>query len=173
MVMSAPGGSDIVGRGRRSVVGTWLALPLFLVFSMLAATSGVLWGVDEWYFRINRPSWTPPGWLFGPVWTTLYVMIGVSAWRVWRVGGFRRDRIALGLFLVQWVLNFAWTGLFFGLRRPDIALAEIIVLLAFIAATAWRFRRHDLTACLLLVPYFLWVSFATVLNGAFWWLNRG
>ena len=90
---------------------------------MLAATSGVLWGVDEWYFRIHRPSWTPPGWLFGPVWTTLHVMIGVSAWRVWRVGGFRRDRTGLGLLLVQWVLNFAWTGLFFGLRRPDIALA--------------------------------------------------
>jgi benzodiazapine receptor len=151
----------------------WVALPLFIACSMLAATSGVFWGVDEWYFRINRPPWTPPGWLFGPVWTTLYVMIGVSAWRVWRVGGFRRDRTALGLLLVQWALNFAWTGLFFGLRRPDIALAEIIVLLVFIAATAWRFRRHDLAACLLLVPYLLWVSFATVLNGAFWWLNRG
>jgi benzodiazapine receptor len=156
-----------------SAATKWWFLPAWILFSLAAATSGALWPVDDWYFRINRPSWTPPGWLFGPVWTTLYVMIGVAAWRVWRTGGFARDRVALALFLVQWAFNFAWTGIFFGLRRPDLALVEIVILLALIAATGGRFRRHDLAASLLLVPYFLWVSFATALNGAFWWLNRG
>jgi len=151
----------------------WLLLPLFLLFSLAAATSGALWPVDEWYFRIERPSWTPPGWLFGPVWTTLYLMIGTSAWRVWRSGGFRRDPTALVLFLVQWALNFAWTGIFFGARRPDLALVEIVVLAAAIVATIVRFGRHDRIAAWLLVPYLGWVLFATALNAAFWWLNRG
>lgn len=151
----------------------WLFLPLFLIFSMAAGASGAIWPVDEWYFRINRPTWTPPGWVFGPVWTALYLMIGTSAWRVWRKGGFARDRPALVLFLVQWTFNFAWTGLFFGLRQPAVALVEIVLLAILIAATAVRFLRHDLIAAALLVPYFLWVSFATALNAAFWWLNRG
>jgi len=151
----------------------WPVLPLFLLLSLAAAGSGALWPVDEWYFELRRPSWTPPGWLFGPAWTLLYVLIGISAWRVWRVGGMKRDPVALSLFAGQWVFNFAWTGIFFGLKRPDIALAEIIVLLALIAGTAWRARRHDRPAAWLLVPFLGWVSFATALNGAFWWLNRG
>lgn len=159
--------------GDRTAPGGWPWLPVFLVLSMAAGASGALWPVDEWYFRINRPSWTPPGWVFGPVWTTLYLMIGTSAWRVWRIGGFARDRVALVLFLAQWTLNFAWTGLFFGLRMPGVALVEIVALATLIAMTAARFRRHDATAAILLLPYLAWVLFATVLNGAFWWLNRG
>lgn len=157
----------------RSPILAWLALPGFILFSFVAASSGAIWPVDGWYFSIERPSWTPPPWLFGPVWSLLYLMIGISAWRVWRIGGFERDRTTLWIFLAQWALNFAWTGLFFGLRRPDVALVEITVLVAMIALCAWRFRRHDLAAAVLLLPYLAWVSFATVLNGAFWWLNRG
>ncbi len=151
----------------------WLVLPLFLLLSLAAGGAGAIWPVDAWYFKIRRPSWTPPGWLFGPTWTVIYVLIGISAWRVWRVGGLRRDPVALGLFAGQWVFNFAWTGLFFGLKRPDIALAEIVVLLALIAATARRVKRHDGPAAWLLLPYLGWVAFATALNAAFWWLNRG
>jgi tryptophan-rich sensory protein len=156
----------------RAGSGRWIALPLFVTLSMAAGAAGALWPVDAWYFEIARPSWTPPGWLFGPVWTLLYVLIGVSAWRVWRVGGFRRDPVALALFAAQWALNFAWTDLFFGLHRPGLALVEIVALLLAIVATALRFRRHDRVAAWLLVPYAAWVAFATALNAAFWWLNR-
>ena len=157
----------------RSAAVEWLALPGCILFSFVAASSGAIWSVGAWYFEIARPSWTPPPWLFGPVWSLLYLLIGISAWRVWRTGGFRRDRTTLWIFLAQWALNFAWTGLFFGLHRPDLALVEIVLLVAMIALCAWRFRRHDLAAAVLLLPYLAWVSFATVLNAAFWWLNRG
>ena len=105
------------------------------------------------------------------MWTTLYVLIGVSAWRVWRTGAFGRDRATLALFLVQWVFNFAWSGFFFGLRSPGLALIEIACLWTMIAALIARFWRHDRAAAVLLVPYLLWVSFATALNFALWRLN--
>ena len=143
----------------------------WVVFSMCAALAALLWPVDAWYGGLGKPSWNPPNWLFGPVWTTLYVLIGVSAWRVARAGGFRRDRASLWLFLVQWAFNFAWSGFFFGLRAPGLALVEIVALLAMIAAMIARFRRHDALAAYLLVPYFLWVAFATALNFALWRLN--
>ena len=149
-----------------------LALLGFVVFSMAAGASGAIWPVSAWYFQIVQPSWTPPPWVFGPVWTLLYILIGVSAWRVWRRRGFRRDPVALRVFLAQWALNFAWTGLFFGLHAPLAALVEIIALLALIAWTIARFRRLDPIAAVLLVPYLLWVSYATSLNAGFWWLNR-
>ena len=149
-----------------------LALIGWMLFSMAAGASGAIWPVSSWYFEIARPSWTPPPWVFGPVWTLLYLLIGASAWRVWRRGGFRRDGVALGLFLVQWAFNFAWTGLFFGLKMPGVALVEIVVLLALITATIVRFGRHDPFAAIMLVPYLLWVGYATSLNAGFWWLNR-
>ena len=152
---------------------TALMLVACIVFSMSAGLAALLWPVDAWYATIAKPSWNPPNWLFGPVWTTLYVLIGVSAWRVWRTGAFGRDRAALALFLAQWALNFAWSGFFFGLRAPGLALAEIVVLLALIAATIARFARHDRVAAALLVPYIAWVAFATALNLALWWMNRG
>jgi benzodiazapine receptor len=147
------------------------ALAAWILLSFVAASSGALWPLGAWYAEIVKPTWMPPGWLFGPVWTVLYAMMGTSAWRVWRVGGFRTDRAALALFLLQWMLNFAWTGIFFGAHAMGLALIEIIVLLAAIAATAWRFRQHDRVAATLLVPYLLWVTFATALNFALWQLN--
>lgn len=149
-----------------------LALLGLVVFSMAAGASGAIWPVSAWYFEIVRPSWTPPPWVFGPVWTLLYILIGVSVWRIWRRGGFRRDRVALGIFLVQWAFNFAWTGLFFGLKAPGVALVEIVVLLALIAAMIVRFKRHDALAAAMLLPYLAWVGYATSLNAGFWWLNR-
>lgn len=149
-----------------------LALIGWMLFSMAAGASGAIWPVSPWYFEIARPSWTPPPWVFGPVWTLLYLSIGASAWRVWRRGGFRRDGVALGLLLVQWSFNFAWTGLFFGLKMPAVALVEIVALLGLIAAMIVRFKRHDAVAAAMLVPYLLWVGYATSLNAGFWWLNR-
>lgn len=155
----------------RSALRQSLHCLAWVVFSMCAGLAALFWPVDAWYGGLGKPSWNPPNWLFGPVWTTLYVLIGVSAWRVARAGGFRRDRASLWLFLVQWAFNFAWSGFFFGLRAPGLALVEIVALLAMIAAMIARFRRHDALAAYLLVPYFLWVAFATVLNFALWRLN--
>ena len=157
---------------RRALVQSLSCLG-WVVLSMSAALAALLWPVDAWYASIAKPSWNPPNWLFGPVWTTLYILIGVSAWRVSRAGGFARDRAALALFLVQWVFNFAWSGCFFGLRSPGLALVEIACLWLLIVATIVRFRRHDTAAAVLLVPYLAWVSFAAALNAALWQLNRG
>jgi len=157
---------------RGSALGSAAACAGWIVLSMCAALAAALWPVDAWYAGIAKPSWNPPSWVFGPVWTTLYIMIGVSAWRVWRVGGFRRDRLALGVLAAQWVLNFAWSGLFFGMKSPGAALVEIVALLALICVLIARFARIDRTAAVLLAPYAAWVGFATALNAALWWLNR-
>jgi tryptophan-rich sensory protein len=125
--------------------------------------------VDSWYPTLVRPAWTPPGWLFGPVWTALYAAMAVSAWLAWRAGAPRR---ALGLFAAQLACNLAWSALFFGLRSPLAGLIDIVLLLGLIAATAVAFARSSRPAALLLVPYGLWVAFATALNAAIWALNR-
>jgi translocator protein len=124
-----------------------------------------------WYAELIKPSWNPPGWVFGPVWTALYAMMAVAAWLVWLRGGWAVQRRALMLYLLQWVLNALWTPLFFGLHSPGLAFVGIILLVAavFVTLTAfWRVRR---CAGLLLVPYALWVSFAAVLNFAIWRMN--
>ena len=125
----------------------------------------------DWYAQLNKPSWNPPGWVFGPVWTLLYVMMSVAAWRVWKQGGFTSQRRPLSLFLLQLALNAAWTPLFFGLRQPGIAFAEIVVLWLAILGTIVAFRQTDKIAAALLLPYLAWVSFASVLNFTLWQLN--
>lgn len=152
-----------------------LALVVFLVLSFAAAAVGGLsaaGGTNEWYASIERPSWTPPDWLFGPVWTVLYAAIGVAAWLVWRRRGEFDVTPALAAWGVQLALNAAWTGLFFGLRRPGIAFVEIVVLVVAVAVTTVLFARISTAAGLLLMPYLLWVCFAAALNGAIWHLNR-
>ncbi|MCX8090813.1 MAG: tryptophan-rich sensory protein [Verrucomicrobiae bacterium] len=139
--------------------------------SFAAATFGGFFSPGEWYASLQKPSWTPPPWVFGPVWTVLYTMMAVAAWLVWRQGGFAAQRRPLGLFVIQLALNASWTPLFFGLRRPDLAFAEIVLLWVAIAATLAAFRRVSVTAAWLLVPYLAWVSFAAALNFALWRLN--
>jgi len=151
--------------------------------SMLLVTSALCFGtaaigaaltagpVREWYPTIRKPSWTPPDWLFGPVWTLLFLLMAVSAWRVWCRVSIGEARWGLGLFIVQLVLNAGWSGLFFALRSPGIAFAEILVLWAAIAATLISFVRVSPVAAALLVPYLLWVTYATALNATIWWLN--
>lgn len=148
-----------------------LTLACWLALCFIPALLGVAFGPGEWYAALAKPSWNPPGWVFGPVWTTLYAMMAVAAWRVWRRGGFAAQRRALGLFLVQLTLNAAWSPLFFGLKRPDLAFAEILVLALFIVLTIRAFRAVDCPAAGLLVPYLAWVCFAAVLNGTLWRLN--
>ncbi|MBN1825215.1 MAG: tryptophan-rich sensory protein [Candidatus Eisenbacteria bacterium] len=147
-------------------------LVLFFAAVFSAAAVGSIWMPGEWYASIAKPAWTPPNALFGPVWTALYAMMAVAAWLVWRERGWRRGAAPLGLFGLQLLLNAAWTGLFFGLRRPDAAFVEIVLLWISIAATALLFRRVRSLAAVLLLPYLAWVGFAAALNLAIWVLNR-
>lgn len=129
--------------------------------------------VREWYPTLVRPSFAPPSWVFGPVWTTLYVMMGVASWLAWRQRVAKPAvRAALTLYGIQLAFNLAWSWFFFGLRQPFAALIEIVVLLALIALTTLRFAVVSRPAAGLMLPYLGWVAFATVLNAGFWWLNR-
>ncbi len=148
-----------------------LALIAWLALTFSAALTGAFVSTGGWYAELVKPSWNPPGWLFGPVWTTLYAMMAVAAWLVWQRGGWKAQRGPLTLFLVQWALNALWTPLFFGLQRPDLAFVEILVLLIAVVATLVVFWRVRVSAGLLLIPYAVWVGFAAVLNGTIWRLN--
>ncbi len=127
--------------------------------------------VGEWYVTLAKPAWTPPSSVFGPVWSLLYLLMAVAAWLVWRRGGVAAHPVALTLFACQLALNAGWSFLFFGLRLPGAAFVEIVVLWALILATLVAFWRAAPVAGLLLVPYLLWVSFASALNLAIWRLN--
>ena len=148
-----------------------VALALFVGVAFLPALVGARFVPGQWYLELAKPSWTPPGWLFGPVWTFLYLTIGVAAWLVWRRVGFRGAPTAWWAWGSQLVLNAAWSWLFFGLRAPGAALLEICALLAAIAATVIAFGRIRPAAAWLLLPYSVWVAFATALNAAIWRLN--
>ncbi len=126
--------------------------------------------VDTWYVELSKPSWTPPDWVFGPVWTSLYILMAVAAWWVWPRAG-RKRGLSLLLFSSQLLLNLIWSYLFFGMRWPGGAAIEIVVLLAFILATLWTFAKVSRLAGLLLAPYAAWVGFAMVLNFEIWRLN--
>ncbi len=128
--------------------------------------------VATWYPTLTKPSWTPPDAWFGPVWTALYVAMGVAAWLVWRAREWNETRTPLVLFAVQLALNAAWSFLFFGLRSPGLALVEIVALWVAIVATLLAFGRVSRLAAWLLTPYLAWVSFAMALNLAIWTLNR-
>ena len=127
-------------------------------------------GVREWYPELRKPSGTPPAWVFGPVWTTLYVLMAVSAWLVWYQYGWGA-RAALLIFFAQVALNAAWSGIFFGARQPGLAAAEILVLWLAIAYNIFVFYSLSAVAALLLVPYLLWVTYASYLNFSIWRLN--
>jgi benzodiazapine receptor len=148
-----------------------LGLLAFLALCFAAASTGALFRPGRWYENIAKPRWRPPNWLFGPVWAVLYVMIAVSGWLVWKRAGLSGGAVPLAIYLAQLALNAAWSGLFFGLRRPDLAFAEICLLWLSIVATIAAFAGVDHLAALLLVPYLLWVTFASLLNFELWRLN--
>jgi tryptophan-rich sensory protein len=128
-------------------------------------------GVDAWYPTLVKPGFNPPDWVFGPVWTLLYLLMAIAAWRVWRRPPSRLRSAAFASFGLQLALNLGWSVLFFGLRAPGAALVEIVLLLAAIAWTTRLFWRQDRPSGLLFVPYLLWVAFAAVLNASIWLLN--
>ncbi len=150
---------------------SWLVLAAFLLASLAAATVGGLAtgpAVRDWYPTIAKPDWTPPAWLFGPVWTALYAMMAVAGWLVWRRVGWGG---ALVWFGVQLALNAMWSPVFFGMHQIGLALVIIILLWVAIAGTMVAFWRVSPVAGWLFVPYLAWVSFATALNFAIWRLN--
>ncbi|MGN2639333.1 TspO/MBR family protein [Nocardia takedensis] len=148
-----------------------------LVVSLLAvlvvATIGNLAAMSsgEQYDRLDTPAWAPPGWLFGPVWTVLYLLIAVSAWLVWRGEPWRAVRTPIAWHVVALVLNAAWTPLFFGAELRGAAFAEILALIAAIAVTFTLFLRHNRVAAALLIPYLAWTLFAAALTFAVWTMN--
>jgi tryptophan-rich sensory protein len=159
--------SDLSGRNLVALAGF-----VALCFAVAAAGGAVTaTSVETWYAGLAKPPFNPPDWVFGPVWTALYLMIAVAGWRVWRRRGESGAWLALGAWGLQLSLNLSWSMLFFGARMIGAALVEIAVLLAAILITAALFWRIDRIAGVLLVPYAAWVGFATVLNAALWRLN--
>lgn len=129
-------------------------------------------GVESWYQTIQKPSWNPPNWVFGPVWTSLYVMMGIALWLVWKEDTSRELKmIAFILFGVQLLLNFLWSFIFFKLEQPGFAFLEILFMWVAILATIFAFAQVNKAAAWLLVPYISWVSFAAMLNFTIWRLN--
>src|SRR5450830_953795 len=150
-----------------------LGLLAWLAVCFAAATLGALASVSAgaFYQQMVRPSWAPPGWLFGPVWSVLYLSMGVAAWLAWRERGWRAMGGAAVLFLLQLAINALWSWLFFAWREGGLAFAEVLILLALIAATVLAFWRIRPLAGALLLPYLAWVGFASVLNFTTWRLN--
>lgn len=143
-----------------------------LVTGAAAAGAGAASRTSAAFYAIlDRPVWAPPAWVFGPVWTMLYLLMAVAAWRVWRAAGWREARGALGMYLLQLVGNALWTWLFFVWHDGPWASAEVLALWGAIAITVLMFRRHDGLAAALLLPYLAWVSFASALTISVWQRN--
>ena len=152
----------------------WTPLLLFLVLAFLAAGLGAYAtssSVGTWYLTLAKPTWNPPNFLFGPVWTILYCLMAISTWRAWRLGDAVAARRTVALYSAQLTLNALWSILFFGLRLPGVALAEILLLWSVLLVILRRYWQLDRVAAFLWCPYFAWVSFAAVLNAAIWELN--
>ena len=162
---------------RRTTMRTakdWFGLVVFVGVCLAVGFLGSLATapqVDGWYRTLNKPTWNPPSSVFGPVWTTLYITMGIAAWLVWKQTGFRAANVPLGLFGLQLVLNAVWSWIFFGMHRPDLAFIEILVLWLAIVATMVAFFRCSRLAGWLITPYLAWVSFAAVLNFTIWRMN--
>lgn len=150
-----------------------IGLIAWLLLAFAAAALGAIASANAgtFYAELKRPTWAPPGWLFGPVWSALYAAMGVAAWLVWRRRGFAGARGALTLFIVQLAVNALWSWLFFAWRLGGLAFAEILLLWVLIAATVFAFWRISRPAAALLLPYWAWVTFASALCHAIWKLN--
>lgn len=151
--------------------GSILGLAGFVLLVVAVASTGAMFKPGAWYEALAKPFWTPPNWLFPVAWTILYLMIAVAGWLVWREAGLAGARQALTLYFLQLMLNAAWSWLFFGLHRMDLAMIDIVALWIAVAATIAAFYAVSLPAALLLVPYLAWVSYAAALNFAIWQAN--
>ena len=153
------------------MLGSILSLLVFVLACGAAATPGIVFRPGDWYQRLDKPSWRPPDRLFGPVWAVLYLTIAVSGWLIWERAEFAGATLALSIFAVQLILNGLWSWIFFGLRRPGLAFAEIVCLWLSILATIAAFYPVDAMAAAILIPYAAWVTFAVALNFRVWRLN--
>jgi len=147
-----------------------LVLAGFILVTFCAPLAGMFSPPGEWYASLDKPDWNPPAWIFGPVWTALYLMMAIAAWLVWKRDGWHRP---LWLYFVQLALNAAWTPIFFGAQEPGWAFAEIIALWLAILITLPAFMRVSKTAAYMLLPYLAWVTFAAFLNFTLWRMNPG
>ncbi|MCC7571566.1 tryptophan-rich sensory protein [Candidatus Micrarchaeota archaeon] len=150
----------------------------FIVVCLLAGFLGSFFtasAIPTWYSGLNKPFFNPPNWLFAPVWTALYIMMAIAGFLAWKEGwgvkNKKNIKTALTLFFVQLFLNFLWSVLFFGMKNPFLAFIEIIILWIFIILTTIQFYKISKNAAYLMIPYILWVSFATILNYSIWILN--
>lgn len=148
-----------------------IALPVWILICSLAGIFGAQFDPGSWYELLQKPVWTPPNWVFPVVWPILYLLMGVSAWRLWKVNGLSHYQTEFTWFFVQLVLNALWSWIFFGMHLIATGLAEILLLWVSIIFTMFLFWNRDQLAGLLLVPYLLWVSYASALNFAIWQLN--
>ena len=164
------GGENPAPRDRRARA---VGLAVWLAITVAAGAIGGLASREAptFYAQLDKPAWAPPAWLFGPVWTALYVMMGVAAWLIWREHGWARARTALLLFLAQLSCNALWTWVFFAWRRGGLALAEIVLLVLLVVATIIAFARLHRIAGALLLPYLAWTAYATALTAAVWARN--
>ena len=160
-------------RGSSGSSAPWPALLGFVGLTLLVGAVGAALTVPAirtWYLSLARPPGTPPNWVFGPVWTLLYVLMGIAAWLVWQRPWHRRAMLLWGW---QLLANALWAPLFFGLHLVGVALADIVVLLLLAAMTTLAFDRRSRSAAILMLPYLAWTCYATYLNAGFWWLNPG
>ena len=156
-------------------INNFLKLVIAIIITELAGIIGSIFtvaAIPTWYAALSKPALNPPNWIFAPVWNTLFILMGIAAWLVWRRGWDKKSvRTALTIFLVQLILNSLWSIIFFGLRNPGAAFWEIIILwLAIIVTIIW-FYKVSRAAAYLLIPYILWVSFAGYLNLSIWRLS--
>lgn len=147
------------------------ALAIWLVICFAAAAIGGMAKPGPWYWNMNKPTWNPPDWVFAPVWSLLFIMMAVAAAMVWSRRGASGAWLAIACFVLQLILNVAWSWLFFGFHRPDLAFYEVIPFWLMIVLTTALFWRISPTAGKLMVPYVLWVGFASYLNFVLWRMN--
>jgi tryptophan-rich sensory protein len=152
---------------QRSILGAIVAL----VLTFGAAYVNSRFPTDEWFAALSKPAWNPPNWLFGPVWSVLYLLMSIAAWLVWRKAGIGGAALPLGVFLLQLLLNAAWSWILFGRHELGLAFIEILALWGAILWTIVGFWRIHPTSGILLVPYLVWITFASVLNYTIWRLN--
>lgn len=153
----------------------WFKLFFAVLLTLSAGAIGSFFtapAISEWYVNLNMPALSPPNWLFGPVWTTLYILMGLATFLVWREGLEKRlVKVALVVYIIQLILNSLWSVIFFGAKLPGLALVEIGFLWLFIILNIYYFSKVSKFSAWLLVPYILWVSFAAYLNYQIWVLN--
>ncbi len=158
-------------RSKTELLSGLTGLAFWLLLSAGVAAMGTQFEPGEWYLKLDKPAWTPPNWVFGPVWTLLYIAMAVAVWLVWRTGGWTANRWAILTYLTQLVLNGAWSWIFFGKQSIGLALLDIVFLFVTIVIVLSLFWRRRRVAGLLMLPYALWVGFATALNYQLWTAN--